>query len=117
MEEEVWSDWETKEFASYHSQFYRGCVYETRRTYRSHKNQELFVQREYRILLPKRVKVSELTGTVQIKNGKPDFSTYQEELMTASERIKSVPEGPTLVDVVSSETWGDSDLSQIEAGS
>lgn len=78
---EVWSESE-EGIAShqYHSQYWEGCEYE--RIVRSRvRNGETSATTTYRIRLdnkPKTVKVSELTGTVKMVDGKPDWSTYRE---------------------------------------
>ena len=73
--EDQWSEWESHRVASYHSQWYEDCDYEKFFTRNS-----MCTTSKVRIKLKPVavVKVSDLKGTVEMKDGKPDWSTYEE---------------------------------------
>ena len=83
---EVWSEPEECMVHQDHSQYWKGCVYE--RTVASVMvstagggPQDTKTTKTYRIRLdnkPKAVNVSDLKGTVEMVDGKPDWSTYKE---------------------------------------
>ena len=68
-----WSEWEEVSMVSDHSCFYPNCDYEAHLTRLSGK-----LCSKCRVKLPTRVSISDLKGTVEMRNGQPDWSTYKE---------------------------------------
>lgn len=68
-----WSKWEEVSMISDHSCFYPNCNFEGHLIRVSGKSRH-----KYRIKLPTRVSISDLKGTVEMRNGQPDWSTYKE---------------------------------------
>jgi hypothetical protein len=71
--DERWSEWEEVPVSPEHSRWYPDCDYEE---YSSRRSGEYTFR--CRVKLPSRVSVNDLKGTVEMRNGKPDWGTYKE---------------------------------------
>lgn len=76
--EKEWSEWEHVSSVRNHSQYYEGCGFQ--REYKRDSRGNTYSSKVSINLKdkPKTVKVSELKGTVEMKDGQPDWSTYRE---------------------------------------
>ena len=68
-----WSEWEEVRIVREHSCYYPNCDFEANEVRVNGK-----YRRKYRVKLPTRVSISDLKGTVEMRNGQPDWSTYKE---------------------------------------
>lgn len=74
---DTWTDWETCKSLRYHSAYHEKCEFMEHRFY--DENGRYTKRFKIKIHIPKRVRMSDLAGTVLVDRfGKPDFSSYKE---------------------------------------